>query len=133
MTGQEAMFARIATRLRDEIRDGTWLRGELLPGEVELAARYGAARATLVRALDLLRREGIIITINGVGSRVAVVPVTVTVVIGAGDYVTARMPAVDEQARLGMSPGVPLLVVTRADGAGPEVYDGAVTRIGAAG
>jgi DNA-binding transcriptional MocR family regulator len=130
MPGQQAMYARVAARIRVEIADGTWHLGQTLPGEVQLAERYGVARGTLVRALEVLRDEGLIVTEMGVGSHVSAVPVVATVRVGPDDQAVARLPEPEERDRLRMPPGVPVLVVTRAERPGePELYDGAVTRI----
>jgi len=132
MPGQQAMYMRVASRIREEVTAGAYRLGDLLPGEIELAARYGVARATLTRALGILRDEGVITTEMGIGSRVASVPLVATVLIGPGDWAAARMPEDEERQRLRMSPGVPVLVITRP-GAEPEVYDASVTRLSGAG
>lgn len=127
---QQGMYVVVAAKIRAEISAGAWHLGQTLPGEVQLAARYGVARATLVRALDVLREEGLVVTETGVGSHVSAVPVIVTVRVGPGDWAVARLPEPEEAARLGISPGVPVLVITRAGRLGePEVFDGAVTRV----
>lgn len=125
------MYARVAARIRQDIAAGVWPIGSTLPGEVQLAARYEVARVTLVRALRVLRDEGLLVTERGVGSRVAAVPVIRTVRVGPDDQVLARLPDDDERERLRMPPGVPVLVVTRGarPGDDPELHDGSVTRI----
>ena len=124
---KSAQFARVAARVREEIVRGVWPLGERLPGEIALAARYGVSRGTVVRALELLRDESIIVTVHGQGSRVAVVPVVQIIRVGPGDRVFARLPEDHERETLGIAPGVPLLVVTRAGSDAPELYDAAVT------
>jgi hypothetical protein len=123
---KSAQFARVAARVREEIVRGVWELGERLPGELDLAARYGVSRGTVGRALVLLRAEGIVVTVHGQGSRVAAVPAVTVVRVGPGDQAVARLPEDAEREALGMAPGVPLLVVTRAGGAA-ELYDAAVT------
>lgn len=123
---KSAQFARVAARLRQSITDGTLQLGERLPSEGALSERYGVSRGTVVRALQRLRDEGLIVTVHGQGSVVAFVPVVAVVRVGPGDIVVTRMPDDEERDQLGMAPGVPLFVVTRP-AAGPEVYDGAVT------
>lgn len=125
---KSTQFARIAARIREEITAGQWPLGERLPGEVELARRYGVSRGTVVRALTVLREERVIITVHGQGSVIACVPVIETVAVGPADVVLARTPEEHERQALGMAPGVPLLVVRRAGGA-VELYDAAVTVI----
>lgn len=123
-----AQFARVAARLREQIAGGTLRLGQRLPPELELKETYGVSRGTIVRALDQLRAEGLIITVHGQGSEVASVPAVVQVRVGPADIATARLPDDREREALRMPPGVPLLVITRP-GAPPELYDGAVTVI----
>ncbi len=52
------------------ISDGTWKPGSLLPGEIELAARYDCARATVNRAMRELAEEGIIERKRKAGTRI---------------------------------------------------------------
>ncbi|MEW2164786.1 GntR family transcriptional regulator [Streptomyces sp. NPDC007084] len=54
----EPLYARIATQLLGELRDGSVAPGERLPGERELATRFGVSRETVRQALQLLRRDG---------------------------------------------------------------------------
>ena len=129
MPGSQAMYARVAARLREEVRDGMWPLGAQLPGEIDLAARYGVARATVVRALEVLRGEGVVVTRAGAGTRVAAIPAVITVRLAHGDWAMARLPEDDEAERLGLSPGVPVLVIRRAGAGPPELHDASVTRV----
>lgn len=61
---------QIALRLRAAILGGKLAPGERLPSQHDLADRYGVARETVKRALELLRRERLIITRQGSGSYV---------------------------------------------------------------
>lgn len=125
---KRTQFARVAARIREEVTAGAWRLGEQLPPENGLAERYGVSRGTVVRALAQLRAEGVIMTVHGRGSQIASVPAVSVVRVGPDDLAITRMPEDEERDSLGMAPGVPLLVVTRA-GAKPELYDGAVTVI----
>ncbi|MFS8199913.1 GntR family transcriptional regulator [Streptomyces sp. CWNU-52B] len=58
----EPLYARIASELLAAIRDGTIPPGERLPGERQLAARFGASRETVRQALGVLRRNGLVAT-----------------------------------------------------------------------
>ncbi|RLU82067.1 GntR family transcriptional regulator [Streptomyces griseocarneus] len=51
---------RAAEALRADILGGTFTPGELLPGQRELAGRYGVAPNTMGEALRLLEREGLV-------------------------------------------------------------------------
>jgi len=57
------------------IADGVWKPGELISGEVELAAEFGCARATVNRALRELAKEGFLDRRRKAGTRVALHPV----------------------------------------------------------
>ncbi len=59
---------RIADDLRAQIGDGTFGAGGKLPSERDLAARYGTARNTAKEAVDILRREGLVIARHGAGA-----------------------------------------------------------------
>lgn len=61
--------ARIRDDLRREIESGALV--ERLPGEVELAARYGVTRMTVRQALTALVNEGMLVRRRGVGTFVA--------------------------------------------------------------
>ena len=61
-------WRQIAAILTRQIEAGT-LTGAL-PGERQLAAEFGVSAASLRKALDALRRAGLIETIPGWGSRV---------------------------------------------------------------
>ncbi|WP_392971428.1 GntR family transcriptional regulator [Streptomyces sp. LN245] len=57
-TDHEPLYARIAAQLLGELRDGIIPPGERLPGERELANRFGVSRETVRQALHRLRRDG---------------------------------------------------------------------------
>ena len=59
----------------NRIRNKEWLPGSLIPGEVELAAEFGCARATVNRAMQELSDDGIIDRRRKGGSRVNLAPV----------------------------------------------------------
>jgi len=65
------LYYQLKTNLLDEILQGKWMVGELLPSENELAEAYQVSRATVRRALAELQREGRIATRKGKGSIVA--------------------------------------------------------------
>ncbi|KAA0927141.1 GntR family transcriptional regulator [Streptomyces apricus] len=58
----QPLYARIASELLGALRDGTIAPGERLPGERQLATRFGASRETVRQALDILRRDGLVST-----------------------------------------------------------------------
>lgn len=54
--------------MRADILTGKYAAGEQIPSGPELTRRYGIAKATVARALDVLRDEGLIVTRKGKGS-----------------------------------------------------------------
>ncbi len=121
-------YVQLASWLREEIVSGRISLGSKLPGEETLKRSFGVDRSVVRRAMQLLREEGLIVTRHGVGSFVAAVPQLKIAVVRPGDQVAARMPDDAERGKLGsLSPGIPVLVVTRAHGGDPEVYSAAVT------
>jgi GntR family transcriptional regulator, histidine utilization repressor len=67
-------FRDIKQQVFKRIRAGEWGPGSLLPGEVELAAEFGCARATVNRAMQELSDDGIIERRRKGGSRVKLSP-----------------------------------------------------------
>ncbi|MFF0183576.1 GntR family transcriptional regulator [Streptomyces sp. NPDC005244] len=61
-------YDQIAADLRGRIVRGELAAGDALPSERELTEHWGVARATVVRALDVLRQEDLIETRQGLGS-----------------------------------------------------------------
>lgn len=66
----DAMFRRLAAKLRSEIQTGRLPAGAKLPSERTLASSLGLSRSTVAAALDELRDEGIIASTQGSGTRV---------------------------------------------------------------
>lgn len=118
------------------IRAREWSPGAAIPHEAALAEEYGAARATVNRALRALAEAGWIDRRRKAGTRVALHPVRRAVfdipvirreVEGAGRVYAHRLLAREtrpataaEAARLGLPAGAPLLVLETlhlADGA----------------
>lgn len=58
--GGVAMWRRIADAIRLDIVGGKLMRGDKLPGEMRLAARFGVNRHTVRRALGALADEGVV-------------------------------------------------------------------------
>jgi GntR family transcriptional regulator, histidine utilization repressor len=68
-------FRDVKREVFRRIRNNEWGPGTLLPGEVELAAEFGCARATVNRAMQELSDDGIIERRRKGGSRVKLAPV----------------------------------------------------------
>jgi len=88
-------YLDLADALRARIAARDVGAGGALAGEMELAREYGTSRVTVRRALDLLRREGLVTSRRGAGWFAAVDPVRqplgrVTTVEAALDAAGAR-------------------------------------------
>ena len=66
--GGVAMWRRIADAIRLDIVGGKLLRGDKLPGEMALAARFGVNRHTVRHALAALAAEGVVKASQGRGT-----------------------------------------------------------------
>lgn len=60
MTSRLPLSRRIADDLTAQIESGALAPGERLPSTRELAAAYGAGRATVTRAVRLLHAAGLV-------------------------------------------------------------------------
>lgn len=68
-------YRDVKADILEKITQGTWPPGGLIPGEMELAATYGCARATVNRAMRELADDGIIERKRKAGTRVRMAPV----------------------------------------------------------
>lgn len=59
---------RVEAALRGRIAAGEWERGERLPSVATLAAQYGVATATVVKALRRLEADGLVTVIPSWGT-----------------------------------------------------------------
>lgn len=57
--------------LKEEIEQGRWKSGELLPSESELTQTYGVSRTVIRKSLDILEGDGQVVRIKGKGTIVA--------------------------------------------------------------
>lgn len=76
MTDQKPLgFQDIRDEVVNRIQTRVWPQGSLLPTEMELAAEFGVARATVNRALRELAEQGIVTRKRKGGTRVVTTPV----------------------------------------------------------
>lgn len=64
-------YRRVADELRAKINSGAYGPGDKLPTQIELAEESRVSRPTVVEAINLLRRDGLIVTRRGQGMFVA--------------------------------------------------------------
>jgi GntR family transcriptional regulator len=68
VAGRQLAYQRIATDLKDALRNGAYPHGCRLPTEVELAERYQVSRQTVRRAMQDLIGEGLVLRTRGRGT-----------------------------------------------------------------
>ncbi|MBV8715395.1 MAG: GntR family transcriptional regulator [Chloroflexi bacterium] len=67
----EPLHARVAARVRHDVRIGLYQPGQRLPAEVDLARKLGVSRGTIRQALAALLKEGLLETVPGRGTFVS--------------------------------------------------------------
>lgn len=60
-------YRQIADHIRRQIEDGTIPPGRRIPSMVEMEQTYGVARDTLRKATQVLKDEGLVETVTGMG------------------------------------------------------------------
>lgn len=58
MMRKRPAYEHIAQTIRDRIRLGFYERGQPIPSETSLVGEFGVSRPTVVRALEIITREG---------------------------------------------------------------------------
>jgi DNA-binding transcriptional regulator YhcF (GntR family) len=109
-----AVYKQLADLIRNQIKSGELPPGRRLPAQKDYMQEHGISRASVDRAMHVLRSEGLIVT-DRRGSRVRSHSDQITVLVERG-RITARMPSDPERRDFGVAEGVPLLVVAGADG-----------------
>ncbi|MDP2492592.1 UTRA domain-containing protein [Shimia thalassica] len=71
----KATYKDVKSDILSKITKGDWGPGDLVPNEVDLAATYGCARATVNRAMRELADDGIIERRRKAGTRVRMTPI----------------------------------------------------------
>jgi DNA-binding GntR family transcriptional regulator len=61
----DALYEEIAVRLADDFASGTYSPGVAVPSESALCSQYNVSRATIRKALNELRRKGMVTHENG--------------------------------------------------------------------
>jgi GntR family transcriptional regulator len=61
-------YVQLAAILRKQIESGRIAAGDPIPSEKTLVQDYGIARGTIRRAVEFLRDEGLVVTVQGRGT-----------------------------------------------------------------
>jgi GntR family transcriptional regulator len=64
------IYVQVAEHIAARIHAGELTGGQRMPPERDLAAEYGVAYNTIRKSADLLRQQGLIITMHGRGTYV---------------------------------------------------------------
>jgi DNA-binding transcriptional MocR family regulator len=120
-----ARYKKLADALREQIISGALPPGSRLPSADKLAWEHDVGRDTALRAMSLLRGEGLLFIAPDKSIRVGpararptrsdTAPVDIVVDVVPEAVVTARMPTPKERDVLGLTEGVPVLVVRIGD------------------
>src|SRR6478736_10014280 len=70
----ESSSAQIAAEIRRRIRSGELAAGDRVPSTRQLTRDFGVAMATATKALAVLRRDGLVRALPGIGTVVAADP-----------------------------------------------------------
>ncbi len=124
-------YMRVILAVQERIEDGTYAPGSMLPSEHQFATEFGVSRPTVVKALDIMVREGWLRSEQGTGRFVRARPAEQhqgrgAVVLDAdeaGEVSASAGPVVAPDSvadLLGLEPGTPVLrrrrLVSDADG-----------------
>ncbi len=136
----QPLYQQIKVRLLQNLQAGDWKAGEMIPSEVELAARYKVSQGTVRKAIDEMAAENLVVRRQGKGTFVATHAeegtryrfLRLATDEGALPLLRRRlldcrrMRSSDEVARaLQLAPGEPVVEVRRLllDGEKPVVLD----------
>jgi GntR family transcriptional regulator len=64
-------YVKVAETLKARIRDGQYQHNDLIPSAKKLEEEFKVSNITIRKAMDLLTRDGYVIPMRGVGTRVA--------------------------------------------------------------
>jgi DNA-binding FadR family transcriptional regulator len=115
-SADRAVFRQLADLLRDQIESGELGPGEPVPSELRLVQEHGISRTTVRQAIGQLRTEGLVTVERPRGTFVRVPEPTQIVPLARGELAAARMPTDAERRSHRLGEGVPVLVITGADG-----------------
>lgn len=67
-SGLVSLYRQVEDRLREEISNGNFKEGDLIPSELELAGRYGVSQGTVRKAILNLTQQGVFYRKQGKGT-----------------------------------------------------------------
>lgn len=68
-------YLQLADRLRRAVADGAYATGEKFPSVRALAEEHGTAKETVSKAIRVLKEEGVLRTVGGIGTVIRDLPV----------------------------------------------------------
>ena len=110
------VYQQLGDIIRADIQNGVYAPGSTLPSETAMCERYHIGRATVRRAIAVLREEGLVSTKRGEQPLVRGSGPRDPVTLGPGDRLMARMPSQPERTSLQLAAGTPILEITRGNG-----------------
>jgi GntR family transcriptional regulator len=69
--GPEPLYLQLAAILRERIKAGVYLPNRPVPSITSLQQEFDLARGTVIHAIEVLRHEGSVRTVQGRGTYVA--------------------------------------------------------------
>lgn len=61
-------YLQLVAILRERIADGTYTPGRRIPSRMELEQEFHLAPGTIVKAVDVLKKEGVLVAVQGRGT-----------------------------------------------------------------
>ncbi len=99
-SSHEPLYGQLANRLAADISSGRLAPGRQLPTEAELMAAYGISRVTVRQAIQILARNGQVISQRGKGTFVARAPLQQDLSSLQGFHDALRSQGVEPQTEL---------------------------------
>ena len=94
-----SVYMSIYYQLVDDIIDGKYKVGDVIPTQNELAERFGVSRVTVREAIKELIRRNIVVTVKGKGTFVVACPTAVGTFMRADGYSRNRYMGIDKRVK----------------------------------
>lgn len=109
-------YAQVVTAIQERIMSGAYAPGSLMPTEAQLGAEFDVSRATVVRALQLLKADGWVESQQGRGTYVRAEPAGPDRARRGLELFTSAEPPASRSSVLHAGPAVPSATVAAALG-----------------